>query len=194
MKRARVVAVLAATGLVALTGAACARTQTEKVPAASEPGTALAESSPSGESRKPKNLEAIVTVRMGEMFFADEGGTKGGPFKIPAGKTVGIHIVNSGLEEHEFMAGREVEIMVDGSPHGYKTSLFDGVPVDVFVYPEGKKIEVETEEGIKEVELESGADAWLRVKFPEQSKGEWEFACFLPGHYQAGMKAAVIVE
>lgn len=113
---------------------------------------------------------------------------------MPAGKTVGIYIVNKGVLEHEIMFGREME-MEEGKAHGYHHSLFEDIPVDVFVYPSGKKIEVETEGTLEEIELEAGAPGvWLRVKFPAEAKGVWEIGCFVPGHYEAGMKAQFIIE
>lgn len=153
--------------------------------------TPTPQSAPSTTAREPKRLETKINIVMGEMFFADEHGMKGGPFKVPAGKTVGIHIVNKGMMEHEIMFGRERH---EGEDHGYVASLFDDVPADVFVYPAGKKVEVETEGMIEEIELEPGADVWLRVKFPAETKGVWEIGCFITGHYEAGMKAVFIVE
>lgn len=143
--------------------------------------------------REPKKLEAKITIVMGEMFFANEQGVRGGPFRVPAGKKVGIHIVNKGVVEHEIMFGREVEYH-EGYPHGYQHALFEEIPVDVFVYPSGEKVEVETEGMLEEIELEPGADVWLRVNFPSEAKGVWEIGCFVPGHYEAGMKAVFIVE
>lgn len=141
--------------------------------------------------REPKRLEAKTTIVMDHMFFADEHGMKGGPFRVPAGKTVGINIVNKGMIEHEIMFGRELK---HGEDHGYAVSLFEHVAADVFVYPGGKKVEVETEGGLEEIELEAGAEVWIRVKFPEKFKGVWEIGCFIPGHYEAGMKAQFIIE
>ncbi len=152
--------------------------------------------------REPKRLEEKIVIEMGEMFFATAQGVKGGPFKVPAGKTVGIRITNKGAVEHEIIFGREVEfkekevagrkIMV---PDGYKVNLFEDVDADIFVYPAGKKIEIKTEGKFAEIEMEAGApDVWIRTKFPAKVKGEWEIGCFVPGHYEAGMKAKFIVE
>jgi uncharacterized cupredoxin-like copper-binding protein len=134
-------------------------------------------------------LEAKLTIVMGDLYFDSSEGARGGPFKVPAGRQVGIHIVNAGAIEHEIMFGRKVEM-----GHGYQESLFERVAADIFVYPAGKKVEVETEGQFGELELEPGADAWTRVTFPTDVKGEWEIGCFIPGHYEAGMKATFIVE
>lgn len=144
---------------------------------------------PPATPREPKGLEAKLTIVMGDFYFGSSEEARGGPFKVPAGKKVGLHIVNAGAIEHEIMLGRKVE----GS-HGYHESLFERVAADIFVYPAGKKVEVETEAQFEELELEPGADAWVRVTFPVEARGEWEIGCFIPGHYEAGMKATLIVE
>lgn len=152
--------------------------------------------------QEPKRLEEKITIEMGDMFFATAQGVTGGLFKVSAGKTVGIKIVNKGAMEHEIMFGREVEFEereVAGKkvsvPHGYKVPLFEDVDADIFVYPGGKKIEIETEGKFAEIEMEAGApDVWIRTKFPAGVKGEWEIGCFVPGHYEAGMKAKFIIE
>lgn len=139
--------------------------------------------------REPKRLEERITIEMGEHFLADAKGVRGGPFKVSANKTVGIHVVNKGTVDHELLFGREVKVGGD-----YKTNLFENIPVDAFAYPSGKKIEVATEGKVAELELEPGADVWLRVTFPESAKGEWEIGCFVEGHYEAGMKAKFVIE
>lgn len=185
-KRSLVIAGL--TGAVAmLLAVACGTSGTVVEPGESPTTTTTA------APREPKKLEAKTTIAMNEMFFADEHGMKGGPFRVPAGKTVGIHIVNKGQIEHEIMFGRKTTGH-EGEDHGYGVSLFENVPADVFIYPSGKKVEVETEGALEEIELEPGADVWLRVKFPENLKGTWEIGCFVPGHYEAGMKALFIIE
>jgi uncharacterized cupredoxin-like copper-binding protein len=130
---------------------------------------------------------------MGEYFFADDAGVKGGPFRVPAGKLVGIHLANKGIVEHEILFGRDVESK-EGRPDGYKVSLFKSVPADVFVYPSGKKVEIGTEGELEEIELEPGGDFWIRATFPAEMKGQWEFGCFIPEHYGRGMKATLIIE
>ena len=102
-------------------------------------------------AREPKKLEVKMVIEMGDIFFADANGVKSDTFRVPAGKTVGIHIVNKGAIEHEIMFGRELTHEA-GMPHGYAASLLEDVPADVFAYPSGKKIEVETEDNETEAE------------------------------------------
>ena len=154
--------------------------------------------SPSGDTppvfsdREPKNLEARILIDMGELHFADSAGVTGATFHVPAGKVVGIHVRNTGQIEHEIMFGRAVN-EEGGAPDGYHESLFESVDADLFVFrPE--KMEIETEGGLAEVELEPGADVWIRATFPDDAKGTWEIGCFVSGHYEGGMKATLIIE
>jgi uncharacterized cupredoxin-like copper-binding protein len=34
----------------------------------------------------------------------------------------------------------------------------------------------------------------LHFTLPDEAIGTWEIGCFIPGHYQAGMLAPVVVE
>jgi uncharacterized cupredoxin-like copper-binding protein len=154
--------------------------------------------------REPKRLEAKITIDMGEtksdMFFATPAGVKGGPFRLPAGKTVGIHFVNKGEKKHEFLFGRTVLKTAQGQLDGYQVNLFEKVAADLFVYyyPSGKMVEIGGAE-FEEIEVEAGAEVWIRVNFPAELKGEWEIGCFVEepgekGHYEQGMKAKLIIE
>lgn len=151
-------------------------------------------------AREPKRLESKITIEMNEgpsdMYFS-AAGAKGGPFRLPAGKTVGIHFVNTGKEKHEFFFGRTVKT-VDGKVDGYETNLFEKVTGDVFVYANGKMVEIGGAE-FEEIEVEPGAEVWIRANFPADLKGEWQIGCFVQepdkkGHYDQGMKAAFIIE
>lgn len=158
------------------------------------------EGTPSPSSaREPKNLVERVPINMDDddssFFFAQPGGSAASQFQVPSGKVVGIHLVNVGSEEHEFVAGRGVKYVPTESgeaPDGYNESLFESLPADIFVYsPE--KVEVATEGGIGELEAEAGGDFWIRTTFPDSMKGTWEIGCFKTDHYQGGMKATLVV-
>ncbi|HLE97066.1 MAG TPA: hypothetical protein VI997_06815 [Candidatus Thermoplasmatota archaeon] len=142
--------------------------------------------------RKPSRIEAEIAIDMGELYFADGAGAKGGVFRAPATKLVGIHVRNTGEIDHEIMFG-QVVTEEDGAPHGFETTLFATVPADVFVYMPAK-VEIETEGMLQELEVEKSGDVWIRASFPETTKGTWEIACFVPGHYEAGMKATLVIE
>ncbi|MBI2078678.1 MAG: hypothetical protein HYT80_09975 [Euryarchaeota archaeon] len=149
--------------------------------------------------REPKNLVERLTINMAEtdssFYFAEPGGSPGGPFQLSSGKIVGIHFINVGDDEHEFVAGRGVKYVPSASgevPDGYNEALFESLPADVFVY-KPQKVEVATEGGIGELEAEAGGDFWVRTTFPDSMKGTWEMGCFKPGHYEGGMKATLVI-
>ena len=156
-------------------------------------GPAPAPAAQPAPPREPGRLEVRLPVEMGEMFFATAEGAKGGPFRVPAGKVVGLRVVNKGELEHEIGLGRDI-VYQEGRVSGFQRHLFESLPVDAFVYPAGKKVEIETEGGITEIEVEPGTEFWLRMTFPPELKGEWEMACFIPGHYEGGMRARFIIE
>jgi uncharacterized cupredoxin-like copper-binding protein len=129
---------------------------------------------------------------MHELYFANTQGEKNPAFKLPAGKTVGIHVHNEGTIVHELMIGRKVKAM--GEERGYEEMLTELVPSDLFFYYGSVKAEVEDAE-FGELEVEPGVrDIWLRLVIPPEFKGEWELGCFVEGHYEGGMKAKLIVE
>jgi uncharacterized cupredoxin-like copper-binding protein len=177
----------------------------QEAAAAKQQVTALQKQIEPAAPREPKRLEAKITIDMGEtgkdqMWFATPQGAKGGPFRLPAGKTVGIHFVNKGEKKHEFLFGRTVLKTPQGQLDGYQVNLFEKVAADLFVYyyPSGKMVEIGGAK-FEEIEVEPGAEVWIRVNFPAELKGEWEIGCFVEepgekGHYDQGMKAKLIVE
>jgi uncharacterized cupredoxin-like copper-binding protein len=48
--------------------------------------------------------------------------------------------------------------------------------------------------GFLGLHLKPGEKAVLHIWIPEDKKGEWEIGCFMPGHYEAGQKAPLIIE
>jgi uncharacterized cupredoxin-like copper-binding protein len=214
--------VIGAAGLVALLGAATALltacgsgiseadydavkqklgASEQEAAAAKQQVASLQEQLKPAAAREPKRLEAKLTIEMNEgsneMFFTTPEGAKGGPFRLPSGKTVGFHFVNKGKDKHEFFFGRTLKT-VDGKADGYEVNLFEKVTGDVFVYANGKMVEIGGAE-FEEVEVEPGAEVWIRAKFPTELKGEWQIGCFVQepdkkGHYEQGMKATLIID
>jgi uncharacterized cupredoxin-like copper-binding protein len=139
----------------------------------------------------PKRLEAVIEIDMHELYFANPQGERNPTFRLPAGKTVGIHIHNEGAIVHELMIGRKVK---HGDEHGYEQALMELVPSDLFFYYGSVKAEVE-DATFGELEVDTGVrDIWIRMNIPAELKGEWELGCFVEGHYEGGMKAKLIVE
>lgn len=123
------------------------------------------------------------TVEMGEFYFKPDR------LELPAGQTVELQLVNKGTVEHEFMVGREVE-KPEGRAHGFHVDFFAGIDVTWTV--EKGKVERDPMDGL-EVVLEPGGKATLTFTVPADRTGEWEFACFVPGHYEAGQKGTLVV-
>lgn len=144
---------------------------------------------------KPKRLEAVIEIDMREFSFDSPQGAKNPTFRLPAGKTVGIHIHNEGAVTHELALGRKR----DASTGEYAELLTEMVPWDLFSYYGKEKAEVE---GASFGELEIGPgirDFWLRFNVPANLKGEWEIGCLIKedggkDHYAEGMKAKLIFE
>ncbi len=205
--KAVVLSVLSGWGLVLLSGCNSGVSQKDndalklQLAAKEQENTGFQEQLKPAAPQEPKGMEANITVVMDEtprgMFFATSEGVKGGPFRVPAGKTVGLHLVNKGDMTHELMIGQELDTM-QGQTHGYEVNLFREVAADVFVYPSGTKIEIGGSE-FEEIEVGPGADLWIRVTFPAEMKGEWEMGCFVHepnerSHYEQGMMAKLIIE
>ncbi len=146
----------------------------------------------------PKRIEVVVEIDMNELLFANPKGDKNPVFRIPAGKTVGLHIHNEGAILHELIVGRGGVEYVESEgkkvPDGYKENLFSLIEGDVFVYLGEEKIEIGGA-NFEELEIPASVrDVWIRFIVPANLKGEWEIGCFVAGHYEGGMAAKLIVE
>lgn len=198
MRKALLLQVLVAVALTLVACRAAAAPKPEKAAApASAPAPVLAVHK-AGEQHpfQPKRLQVVVEVDMYDFYFATPQGGKNPTIRVPAGKTIGLHIHNEGGIVHELMIGRKVKMeeMEEGKPHGYVEMLTTTVPADVFFYYGQAKAEVGGAL-FEELEVEPGIkDVWLRLTIPVGMKGEWEIGCFVPGHYEAGMKTTLIVE
>ncbi|HKZ50894.1 MAG TPA: sulfocyanin-like copper-binding protein [Dehalococcoidia bacterium] len=183
----KAVALAALFSLALLALAACGE-KGEEAAATPAPGALAAAHLPlEKKTAKPKRLEAVVEIDMHEMYFGNPKGEKNPSFRLPAGKTVGIHIHNEGSVTHELAIGRNAKKASEGFEYGEALK----VPTDLFFYYGDQKVEVEGAE-FGEVEVDPGMrDMWIRGTFP---KGEWELGCFVEGHYEAGMKAKLIFE
>ncbi|MDZ7802105.1 MAG: hypothetical protein U5K81_15105 [Trueperaceae bacterium] len=130
----------------------------------------------------------VVRIEMGEYYFQIEGQEQNEAIVLEAGRPYEFVFANVGTMEHEVLVGRDL-VMVDGAPDGYETNLLDAVDVDVV----GDDWEVGTS-GLIEIELEEGESVTIHVTVPSELIGTWEIACFVPGHYEAGMKAPFVIE
>lgn len=138
-----------------------------------------------------------VTIVMKEFRF--EPAT----IQLKAGEEVALTIKNAGTVEHEWAAGREV--VNSDTEKGYRKDLLALLKPTLT----GREYELEKvsatgkdEEGegetVKmlstEVDVEPGGVATLHFKVPASGKGEWQMGCFVPGHYEAGMKGQLIIQ
>lgn len=113
-----------------------------------------------------------------------------------AGQQVMLTIRNVGKKEHEWMVGRE-----HMDEPGYQTDLLArmeptataGKDYKLEGVGEEGKDEMGKEHHGAEVEVEAGGFVTLQLKVPADAAGEWEMGCFLPRHYEAGMKGTVRV-
>lgn len=91
-----------------------------------------------------------------------------------------------GHEHHEGMHSAHA-----GMSRGFEKDFFDGI--DVVVKTEkGSEFMKVTGHGTM-VTLEPEGKAAITFKVPVDRKGEWQMACFVPGHYEADMKGLIII-
>lgn len=108
--------------------------------------------------------------------------------RIKAGETAQIELINEGKNEHEFMVGRTVDTHA-GEASGFKKDFFSGLKAN------SDKIKLIEEHGHGTmVKVPAGGRTTLTLTAPADRIGEWEVACFVAGHYESGMKGALMVE
>lgn len=127
--------------------------------------------------------EQKITIVLNEFSFSPAKVT------LQAGVPAEIKLVNKGKVEHEFQ--------VYVTPKGKVSDWDEYAMANTYFKDMG---EVETEfEGIGavagtrvfEVEVQAGKEA--EVKFTPTRKGTFEIGCHVQGHYEAGMKALLVV-
>lgn len=123
-----------------------------------------------GEPGKPGVKSRTVVVVMKE----GDGKMEFVPNRVEVKRGEQIHFIlkNEGELKHEFMLASVKE----NAEHG---KLMEKFPDMEHVDPNGKT-------------LEPGKSAEILWKFTKA--GEFEFACLVPGHHQAGMHGAVVVK
>lgn len=112
---------------------------------------------------------------------------------LPAGRSVLVTLRNVGRIVHHWSVGRT---LLPGG--GYGDDLLAMMEPEV-LSGTGYRL-VETAEGAAGgpggliIEVAPGGTVTLQLAVPAGATGTWEMACFVPGHYQAGMKKALIVK
>ena len=123
-----------------------------------------------GEPGDPKKPARVVKVKM----FEDGKKMQFEPARIEVRKGEQIRFVleNSGDEDHEFV----LATIKENQKHGELMKKFPDMEHDD---PNAKRVM-------------TYGDGELLWKFTK--RGEFEFACLIPGHYEAGMHGTIIVK
>lgn len=119
--------------------------------------------SPGKQSQLSRTIEVVATDNM---RFTP------GSFRIKQGETIKFVVKNAGKTAHEFSIG-------DRAAHKAHAAMMKSMA--------GMK----HEDSESTILLEPGETKTLIWKFDRRPKSPVEFACNLPGHYEAGMKAEV---
>jgi len=120
--------------------------------------------------------------------------------QLHVGDALALTVRNEGRVAHEWLIGRGAVRSADEK--GFQQDLFALLNPEV----EGRHYRLEqvgrrppgrderatrTSTG---VEIQPGGEVTLRFTVPESAKGEWEMACFFPGHFETGMKGILVIE
>jgi uncharacterized cupredoxin-like copper-binding protein len=111
--------------------------------------------------------------------------------RLKAAQPVRLEIVNEGQIAHNLMAGLELERLTWGPGERLEQDFFSGVEVS-----HSEKMGSFSAGGPRGTELllYPGGSAVLLFTAPADKKGEWEFGCLVPGHYESGMRGSLTVE
>ena len=123
-----------------------------------------------GEPGNPKQSSRVIEITMresdGKMLFAPDR------IEVRRNEQVRFVLKNDGALEHEFM----LATATDNAAHG---EMMVKMPDMRHEEPNGTRLDAK---GKSEI-------LWRFTK-----RGEFEFACLIPGHYQAGMSGKVVVK
>ncbi|HXF82848.1 MAG TPA: multicopper oxidase domain-containing protein [bacterium] len=127
-----------------------------------------------------------LTLTMTDFQFAPKA------VALKLGTVVELVVVNKGAIQHEFMLytfPRSMAMNMDMDKYGAENTYFKDIgPVEV-VYP-GKK--PATSSRLERVMVDPGQS--VTIRFTAKKAGTFEFACHIPGHYEAGMKGTLAVK
>jgi len=123
-----------------------------------------------GEPGNPKKPARVIKVKM----FEDGKTKQFEPVRIEVRKGEQIRFVleNTGDEDHEFI----LATVKENQKHGELMKKFPDMEHDD---PNAKRV----------MTSGNGELLWRFTK-----RGEFEFACLIPGHYEAGMRGTIIVK
>ncbi len=144
-----------------------------------------------GLAQEEEGATDVTTLAftLNEMNFVLEGQQANTPVVLEAGKSYAFAFDNQGKIEHEVLWGRTPIKTATGALEDYEANLFEGTAA--IVESDGWEV---VNAGLIEVVLKPGQKLEVIVTIPEGMKGEWDMGCFQPGHYEAGMHAAVVIQ
>lgn len=119
-----------------------------------------------------------IVIEMGNFSFTPA------TIRLRAGERATVRLHNPSNAEHDFFVGQQP----DPANARYAVDLFQGVEVE-FV---GKGRVMRGGSAFRAV-IPPVAAGQLTFTVPDR-KGVYEIGCFLPGHYQGGMKGTLVVE
>lgn len=140
-----------------------------------------------------QGLERQLTITMGEFYFQVQGQGRNEAISLEVAVPYRVTFKNEGNVVHRVKFGRGL-IVEEGVPYAYAENLFNDVPLRVEGITEsGADFRVTTNQMI-ELDLEPGGEIAVVFTLPQSAQGTWELGCFVIGHYEAGMRANLIVQ
>lgn len=127
---------------------------------------------------------AEVVVDMHEFRFEPER------LSLAAGRPVVLTLRNRGSTAHELRIGRGPQ-----GGAGYREDILAASQVRIL---RGRDYRVEGvgapgEAGGARIVVQPGGEVTLQLTIPARRRGSAEMGCFIPGHYEAGMRGSVTV-
>lgn len=119
-----------------------------------------------------------IVIEMGDFFFRPANVT------LSAGERAVVRLNNASSVEHDFYVGQQP----DPVNTRYAVDFFRDVEVEFT-----GKGKVMRGGNVFRVLVQPLSAAQITFTVPER-KGNYEIGCFLPGHYQGGMKGTLVVE
>ncbi|MDR7451319.1 MAG: cupredoxin domain-containing protein [Armatimonadota bacterium] len=127
-----------------------------------------------------------LTLTMTEFQYAPR------TIALKPGTAVELIVTNKGAVQHEFMlytSPGSMAMNMDMDKYGAENTYFKDIGVIEVVYP-GKK--PSTSSRLERVMVDPGQS--VTIRFTAKKAGTFEFACHIPGHYEAGMKGTLAVK
>lgn len=125
----------------------------------------------------PKDPGRVVQIDMSDFAFSPA------TISVKPGERITFSFRNLGAQEHEFTAGREAMV-----GKGFMRDWLALAKVDTT--SGGHEVADHTGEGLR---IPPRGAANITVVVPPDV-GQFEFACLILGHYESGMKGALIVD